>query len=94
MLQRMCFSPDSRLLAIGKRDGWVEICDASTGRQLKRVGPHPGWVSAIAFSPDGQLLATGSDKETVHVWSLATGAQAFVFPDQHECNCSNALVWA
>src|SRR5262249_6903003 len=63
------FSPDGRLLAIGRGDGAVEFCDAAAGRLLQTVPEaHGGPVTGAAFSHDGRLLGTGSQDGTVKVW--------------------------
>jgi WD40 repeat protein len=56
-------SADGRLLALGRRDGTVELVDPKTLRTLRRVPgvPH-GAVSGLAFAPGSGLLAVAGGK--------------------------------
>jgi WD40 repeat protein len=51
------FSPDSRLLAIGYRDGLVKLCRVSDGATLFQVPLVSDAVRQLAFSSDAQTLA-------------------------------------
>ncbi len=58
------FSPDGKLLVVGQDAGIVQILDARTGEQLKRLtirsdGPD-NVVMSVQFSPDGQILLTAA----------------------------------
>lgn len=62
----LAFSPDARLLAIGKPDGGVSVCEVQTGKELWRADKpdfraHYTTVgySRLACSPDGKVLAFG-----------------------------------
>ena len=68
-------SPNGRWLAGGSSDGTVRIWDAATGRELRRLEGHDGWVTSVSFSPDGKWLASGSHDETVRVWNLTNGRE-------------------
>jgi WD40 repeat protein len=71
----LCYSPDSKTLAIGSLDGirLLTIPD----RQIRTItGGHNDLITAMDFSPDGKKLATGSRDTTVMIWDLATVPQA------------------
>lgn len=76
-VQSICFSPDSKLVAVGLRPG-VQIWDVSSGKKVAglaraEAGKARGeGVRALAYSTDGKLLAAGGDR-AVHVWDTATG---------------------
>src|SRR5262249_32029778 len=73
----LAFSPDSRLLAAGGRDGRLRLLDAD-GRLLGAFRWHQGDIEAGACSPPGPWLATGGHEDRVKLWPveaiLASGA--------------------
>jgi WD40 repeat protein len=69
----LAFGPDSALLALGYRDGALELRDALTGRLERVLEGHPTCVNVAAFDPTGRRLATGSSDATIRLWDGATG---------------------
>src|SRR5438045_1688885 len=70
-VQLVCFSPDSRTLALahaGKKS--LQLWDVTTGWERFSI-PVEGEVS---FSPDGALLAV-QGKDTLTLWDVFTGRQ-------------------
>jgi WD40 repeat protein len=64
------------LLAVGlhgTRSGeeLIDLFDAATGRQVRRLQGHLGAVHALAFASGGKLLASAAEDQTVAVWSLS-----------------------
>ena len=68
----VAFSPDGRLLAIG-RDDVVEIVDLRDVRVVRTLGGHADLVTGVAFSADGAYLATIADDGTARSWGTTTG---------------------
>jgi WD40 repeat protein len=69
----IAYSPDGRTLVTGgRRDGTVQVWDATTRHLRATLTGHTDRVSEIAFSPDGRTLATGSWDGTVRLWDTAT----------------------
>lgn len=69
----LSFSPDGRLLAIG-REGEVVVCDVVSGKQLFKY-PQPGLLSdRLTFAPDGKALAVESEDGTVLMLNLDSAA--------------------
>jgi WD40 repeat protein len=68
----LCFSPDSRLLAVETGAGVVRLVDPATGREIVRLeDPKEERAHCGAFSPDGALLVLSSaDSAAIHVWNL------------------------
>ena len=65
-----CFSPDSRTIAVGIRDGSVELRDATTLDYLSTLsGRARGAVNSVCFSPDGRMIVSGSEDGKVRLWS-------------------------
>lgn len=70
----LAWSADSALLASGASDdNEIRIWDAATGRVLRRLSGHTGWIRSLAFAPSGTLLASGSTDQTVRIWDASTG---------------------
>jgi WD40 repeat protein len=57
----------------------VRVCDPATGKELFRLGKHPGMVNSVAYSPDGRRLASGSNDGIIMVWDADTGREALAF---------------
>lgn len=67
----MALSSDIKILALGRRDGTVEIWNLET-RTKRLLSAHSKPVCGLAFSPNSsQLITVGNDYE-VHLWDLAT----------------------
>jgi WD40 repeat protein len=80
-VQNVAFSPDGRLLAtasVARRragrifPGEIKVWDASSGRELRALGDHPGDVRCLAFCRDGRLASAEQDG-TVRLWDLLSG---------------------
>ena len=52
----------------------VRLWDVETGRQLRKLVGHEGYIQSAAFSPDGRQFASGGWQDKVVIlWDLATG---------------------
>jgi WD40 repeat protein len=73
-VKSMCFSPDSKRLAIAGNG--LSVWDATTGQEERTLKGHRGSASSVCFSPDGKRLASASSwDQTVKVWDAATGQE-------------------
>jgi len=69
----LAFSPDAGMLAVGGRNGRLELWKTATWTKLRTLRGHFQPITDIAFSPDtnASLLATASTDGTVRLWSTA-----------------------
>lgn len=74
-------SPDgTRVLGGSKYDGKLRLFDARTGKELRRLAGHSGWVTSVAFSPNGaNALSAGADG-SVKLWDVRTGKLIRAWP--------------
>lgn len=59
------FSPDSKLLALGGRDGVVRLWQLEPRKELRRMEGHRDVINDIHFSKDGKLLVTSAGEMEV-----------------------------
>lgn len=71
--QRLAFSPDSRILAIGLINGIIELWNTEKGERIYSIKTtnNPGnIIYDIGFSPDGRLLAAGFEDGSVRIYGI------------------------
>jgi len=79
----MASSPGVKMLALGRRDGTVEIWNLES-RTRRLLSAHSKPVCGLAFSPySSQLITVGNDHE-VHLWNLATLSQVASAPSSED----------
>jgi WD40 repeat protein len=69
--QCAAFSRDSRLLAVGSKDGTIHLWDVVARKKLANFKAHLGSVLSLAFAPDGQSLLSGTKGQGPIVWDLS-----------------------
>ncbi|MGQ9765718.1 MAG: WD40 repeat domain-containing protein, partial [Armatimonadota bacterium] len=69
----MAVTADGRYALSGSWDKTVKVWDLASGRLLRSLGGHTGWVWAVAVTADGRSALSGSDDRTVKVWDLESG---------------------
>ena len=67
------FSPDSRLLAAGYKDGRVRLWSLNDQSLVRTLSTQTRSVGSIAYSPDGTLLAIGATDGKVQLWDPVAG---------------------
>ncbi|MQT03071.1 hypothetical protein FF041_23660 [Streptomyces jumonjinensis] len=67
------FNADGTELAVGNREGVVEVWDVGTRTQVHRFH-HGSLCSSLGFSPDGLRLTSASMDRTVRIWDLAASS--------------------
>jgi WD40 repeat protein len=67
----MAFSPDSRLVAIGRTSDDIRLLETKTGHPIARIeAPDRFLLSRLCFSRDGCHLLALDTVNNVHVWDL------------------------
>jgi WD40 repeat protein len=79
-VEALSFSADGRLLAgAGPHQGAVTssifLWDATTGKQLHRLGPGLPRAQTLCLAPDGRTLYTGHQDGQIRVWDTKTSRQ-------------------
>ena len=81
-ITQLAFSGDGGKLALGARDGGVELIDVASGAARKWTA-HRTRVQSLSFSPDRSLLVTTASTDGGPiVWDAATGARVTTLPVQ------------
>jgi len=87
----VAFSPDGRTALSGSADehalmrgqqngdNTVRLWDVASGRELRTLTGHSGYVTSVAFSPDGRTVLSGSWDSTVRLWDVASGRELRTF---------------
>lgn len=69
----VAFRGDGQTVAVGQRDGAVQLWNLMTGEAGLLLPDPTGSTGAVAISADGQWLATGGRKGHLWLWSLPSG---------------------
>ena len=51
----------------------MKVWEARSGKCLRTLEGHSGWVLACGYSPDGAYIVSGANDHTVKVWEARTG---------------------
>ncbi len=74
---RLCstaFDPEGRVLAAAN-DHSATLWDVATGKELRSLQGHTGFVRSVAFGPGGRTLASSGTDHTIKFWDVATGKE-------------------
>jgi len=51
----------------------MKFWEVPSGKLIRTVRAHAGWVRAVTYSPDGKIIASCSDDTTIKLWDAKTG---------------------
>jgi WD40 repeat protein len=71
------FSRDGKTLISCGADGVIRCWEVPSGRAVRRLEGHRGWVRSLALSPDGKTLASGGGwwDFSLRLWDLDSGKE-------------------
>ncbi|MFN0168001.1 MAG: protein kinase domain-containing protein [Bryobacteraceae bacterium] len=75
----LAVSPDGRWLAVGTREGVVDVWELRPARRSASFSGHTGSIASLAFTPDGQRLVSGAADGAVKLWNLRDRMEASTF---------------
>ncbi|QBD81663.1 WD40 repeat domain-containing protein [Ktedonosporobacter rubrisoli] len=87
------WSPDGKRVATTRYDGFVQIWDAVTGRQLTFLETRDQ-PNDTAWSPDGRSLASSNDDGTIQLWDTATWKNSQTLNGHNGAGWAYALAWS
>jgi hypothetical protein len=76
-LSSMVFSPDGRLLAIGRTDGQIQVWEVATGAQQRAWRGHTQVVGRLRFVGDGRRLASVGLDGAFRLWETESGREVW-----------------
>src|SRR5206468_5295895 len=79
-LTTLAISPDGQVLASGSgfADPTMRVWDAATGRILRELDRHTGWVSKLAFTRDGRRLISAASDQSIRYWDTSNWTETQV----------------
>ncbi|XP_025092575.1 notchless protein homolog 1-like [Pomacea canaliculata] len=80
LINQVCFSPDTRLIASASFDKSVKLWDGRTGKFLATFRGHVNRVYQVVWSADSRLLCSGGADSTLKVWDVPNRKLAFDLP--------------
>ena len=67
-----CFSPDSRLLAIGDSQAVIQLWDMAMFKPIAILLGHNNLAIELGFSPDGKVLLSAGNDHQIQIWDLVS----------------------
>ncbi len=69
----LAIAPGGKLAALAG-EKTIYLFDPGTGKLLRRLDGHAGWVNSLAFAKDGKWLISTSDDGTARLWDSGSAA--------------------
>ena len=58
---------------VGSKGSEIKVWDADTGKFLRDLKGHTGYVYSVAFSPNGSRIVAGIGDSTIRIWDASSG---------------------
>ena len=72
-IESSAFSLDNTTLAVGGKDGSLQLWNVGTQKQPVTLVGHTDRINTLAFTTDGTRLASGSRDRSLRIWDVRTG---------------------
>jgi WD40 repeat protein len=92
LARSIAISPDGKYLALGFRNGSIQIWDAHNFTVKHNLAQMHQQVWSLAFDPRSQVLASGGTETNLCLWNIATG-NLISQPNSHQ-NSIYALIFS
>jgi WD40 repeat protein len=73
----LAFSPDGSTLVSCAGEPFFRICDATSGREVRRFEVKGSTVNQVTLSPNGRFVASSDSDHNITVWDAITGKRLF-----------------
>jgi len=78
-ITKSAYLPSSNLLAVGQREGWVQIYDVNTMKAMNSFQYKKHHISALAFHPHGKTVVVGvmpvlKENNPIRLYDIKTGS--------------------
>jgi RNA polymerase sigma factor (sigma-70 family) len=73
--QRIAFSHNGNMLAVGRGDGLIELWDTAQGRKIRDLKRTAWNTCALAFDKDDKMLAVCAGADVIRRFEVATGKE-------------------
>jgi WD40 repeat protein len=80
-------TPDGGQAISGSSDKTLKVWDLKTGKLVRTLEGHRGWVWAVAVTPEGGHAISGSYDRTLKVWELDSGRCLATFTVEYPIYC-------
>jgi len=78
------YSPDAETLAVGLRNGDINLYTTSNWEKILTLSGHTNTVRCIAYSSNGDQIASCSEDITVRIWDSETGSLLHTLTDHSD----------